>query len=131
MIAPPVLTLHLFVAGQLRSRLNGSGSRAHWSRISRDARAWHELTHVAWLMAGKPTWDGPAVVTFTAYVGRLWDTDNLPASIKNIRDAAVKLILGTDDGPRCGHVFFYNQEVRPMGERGVLVTVVPLERRGA
>ena len=122
---PPPLTMTLFVPGQLTSRLNGSSSRAHWSAISRASAEWKTRTRLTWLMAGQPQWDGPARVTFTAYVGRLWDDDNLPAAIKSIRDTCVPLILGGDDGPRCGHTFAYRQEVRPASARGVLITVEP------
>lgn len=120
-----VLTITLFVPGQLHSRLNGSGSRAHWSKISRNAREWRERTWAAWYEADRPTHEGPATVMFTVYVGRLWDDDNLPAAVKVIRDAAVNAILNTDDGPTSGHAFHYRQEVRPQGERGVLIEVTP------
>jgi hypothetical protein len=119
--------IQVFVPGRLTSRLNGSASRAHWSVISRSAADWRDDTSVAWIVAGRPSWDGPAAVTFTAYVGALWDDDNLAAAIKPVRDKAVELILGTDDGPTCGHTFHYAQEVRPGKERGVLITVTPLE----
>lgn len=125
MTAAPV-TIQVFVPGQLRSRLNGSGSRAHWSKISEESRRWRNRTLGHWLGAGQPTWDGPATVTFTAYVGRLWDSDNLPAAIKSVRDEAVRLILHTDDGPACGHEFVYRQEVRrDPADRGVLIEVTP------
>lgn len=120
------LTLTLFVPGQLRSRLNGSGSRAHWSRILAESARWRTATTAAWLLADKPTWTGPGAIRFTAYVGRLWDDDNLAAALKAIRDTSVRRICGTDDGPRCGHRFVYKQEVRPPTERGVLVTIEPL-----
>ncbi|HSE03750.1 MAG TPA: hypothetical protein VLK35_06300, partial [Methylomirabilota bacterium] len=84
-----------------------------------------QAVHAAWLTGGKPMWDGPAAITFTAHVGRLWDDDNLPAAMKVHRDTAVRLILGTDDGPTCGHSFHYAQEVRPASERGVLIEVTP------
>lgn len=121
-----VLTITLFVFGQLRSRLNGSGSRAHWSKIMAESNRWRTATTAAYLLAGCPTWDGSAQITFTAYVGRLWDDDNLPAALKVIRDTSVKAILGTDDGPTCGHTFTYRQEVRrDPAERGVLISVTP------
>ncbi len=121
------LTIQVYVPMQLYSRTNGSRSRAHWSRISEAARNQRAWTTLAWMNAGRPTWSGPAVVTFTARVARLWDDDNLPPALKAIRDEAVFRILGTDDGPACGHSFVYEQEVRPAGERGVLIQVTPKE----
>src|SRR6185295_147845 len=110
--SPPTgeVTITLFVPGILRSRLNGSGSRAHWSKISAEARRWRQRVHWYWLAAGQPTWRGPATVTFTAYVKRPWDDDNLPAAIKSLRDEACVRILQSDDGPTCGHAFKYAQE---------------------
>src|SRR5512144_1942442 len=105
MIETPVLTVRIFVPGQLTSRLNGSASRAHWSVISREATRWKQATTAAWLAAHKPTAWGPATVTFTAYVGRLWDDDGIPAALKHVRDTAVRLILNSDDGPTRGLTF--------------------------
>jgi hypothetical protein len=119
------LTITLFVPGKLRARLNGSGSRAHWRVIAQETNGVRDKTLAAFALAGYPTWKGPADVTFTAYVGRLWDDDNLPAAIKVIRDTSVRMILGTDDGPTCGHTFTYRQEVRPASERGVVIEVTP------
>jgi len=117
--------IQLFIAGRLTNPLNGSLSRAHWSRKSEWANGWKHRTKIAWLMAGKPTWDGPAIVTFHGRVARLFDDEGFIASCKPCRDAAVTLILGTGDGPTCGHEFHYRQEVRPAAERGVLVEVMP------
>lgn len=124
------LTIRIFVPGMLRSRLNGTGSRAHWSSLSHDAYLTKERTTVAWMLAGRPTWSGHAQVTFTAYVGQLWDSDNLPAALKVQRDVMVRLVLGTDDGPKSGHRFMYQQEVRPANARGVLIEIRPLTREG-
>lgn len=117
-------TLTMFVPGKLTSRLNGGLSRANRWRIKAWKDEWHERVAMAWMVSDKPTYHGKATVTFTAYVARLHDDDNLPAAIKACRDAAVKLILGTDDGPKSGHTFVYAQEVKP-ANRGVLITVVP------
>lgn len=126
-LAERVLMIQVFVPVILHSRTNGSGSRAHWSVISAAARDARAFTTAAWIRAGKPTWKGPATVTMTAYVGRLWDGDNLAAALKSYRDQAVKDVLGSDDGPRSGHAFPPpEQAVRPKHERGVLIQISPL-----
>lgn len=118
------LTIRLFVAGKLTNPLNGS--HQHWTTRAKWAEQWRTRTQVAWLQAGGPMVEATAaVVTFTAQVGRRFDDDNLAACLKPVRDAAVRAILGTDDGPTCGHLFRYNQEVRPVAERGVLIEVRP------
>lgn len=139
------LTIRIFVPGMLRSRLNGTGSRAHWSSLSHDAYLTKERTTVAWMLAGRPTWSGHAQVTFTAYVGQLWDDDDLPAALKVHRDVGVGLVLGWEaqgvgkdgrpyrrakDGPKSGNKFIYQQEVRPANARGVLIEISPLTREG-
>ena len=116
------LAIQLFVPGRVTNVLNGS--HRTWHARHDWALTWRQRTAVAWLEAGRPTWAGPARITFTAYVGRLFDDDNLASCCKPIRDEAVKRVLGTDDGPTCGHTFFYGQQVRPH-YRGVLVTVEP------
>ena len=118
-----VLTITLFLPGVLTNPLNASGW-THWKR-SRWSANWKTIVHVRWLLADRPTWAGPATVTFTGQVRRLFDDEGFIAACKPIRDASVRLILGTDDGPRCGHRFFYAQQVRPAAERGVLVEVTP------
>ena len=118
------VTLQLFVPGRLTNPLNGS--HRHWSARAKWAQTWRIATQVAWLQAGQPTWPGAAHVTFVAQVRRRFDDDNLAACIKPVRDAAVRALFGTDDGPACGHWFSYRQEVRPGRAYGVLVVVEPL-----
>ena len=124
--APPApVTVTLFVPGRLTNPLNGS--HRHWSAHAKWAETWRTRTQVAWLRAGQPMYDGASCVTFVAQVPRRFDDDNLAACVKPIRDAAVRAILGTDDGPECGHWFTYTQEIRRgRWEHGVLVLVEPL-----
>ena len=116
------MTITLFVPGILVAPSNASGWS--WRERSRWALDCRERTQAAWLMAGRPTWEGLATVTFTGYVRRRFDDDNFPGCVKPIRDMAVSLICGTDDGPNCGHEFRYAQELGHT-ERGVLITVTP------
>jgi hypothetical protein len=118
----PVLTVTLFVPGRPTNPLNGS--HRHWSVRSKWASEWRHTTQLAWLEAGRPTLDGPARVTFTVYVGRLFDDDAVPAICKIVRDTAVRVLLNSDDGPSSGHEFRYRQERRP-DLRGILVEVEP------
>lgn len=117
-------TVTLFVPGRVTNPLNGS--HRHWSVRAKWAEGWRTVTQVAWIKAGQPAMEGPARVTFTAHVHRLFDDDNLAACVKPVRDAAVRAILGTDDGPKCGHQFVYRQELTPKEIRGVLITVEAL-----
>lgn len=121
--APPSLKIQVFVYGKVSNPMNGS--HRHWSMRAKWADVWRERTRVSWMVCGQPTWSGPACVTFTAHVARFFDDDNLPPCLKPVRDEAVLRILGTDDGPTCGHTFVYQQEVRPPSERGVLITITP------
>lgn len=116
--------LQLFVPGRLTNPLNGS--HRHWSQLAKWAGGWRTKTQLEWLAAGQPMWEGPARITFTAVVRRRFDDDNLAACIKPVRDAAVRAICGTDDGPNCGHWFVYKQSVASGTEPGVLITVGPL-----
>ena len=116
--------IQLVVPGRVTNPLNGS--HRHWTAHARWAHAWRERTQAAWLAAGRPTWAGPATVTFTVTAPRRFDDDGLAACVKPVRDQAVRCLLDSDDGPACGHRFVYKQEVRPPAERGVLVTVEPL-----
>jgi hypothetical protein len=119
----PVLTVTLFCPGKPVNVLNGS--HRHWSVRAKWASAWRHTTQLAWLEAGRPTLDGPARVTFTVYVGRLFDDDALGAIVKPVRDQAVRLICQSGDGPGSGHSFSYKQE-RRSDLRGVLVEATPL-----
>jgi hypothetical protein len=138
--ATGTLTIQLWVAGKLINPLN---ARGYWNAIKEGLR-WKKTTRLAWMEAGQPSWDGPATFGMTAYVGRLWDDEEgLGASLKYVRDEAVRLILDgnpprrqdkngrlydapANDGPDSGHVFLPpRQEVRPARERGVLVEISP------
>ena len=111
--------INLFVAGKVTSPMN---RRTHWTERSLWASEWRQRVRLIWLERGRPMWDGPAHFQFTAYVAKLYDSDNLPPALKPIRDEAVACICGTDDGPRSGHRFSYCQEIKPH-YRGVLITV--------
>jgi hypothetical protein len=88
------------------------------------ASEWKHTVRLVWLEAGRPQHDGPAAITFTGYVARRFDDDGFPACCKPLRDEAVRLICGTDDGPNCGHTFAYRQIVKPE-YRGCLIEVAP------
>lgn len=111
-----------FVPGALINPLNGSFSRAHWSKKSAWANEWRERTRACWLMADVRPFDDLRLkrrITFKAIVARPWDDDNLPAAIKPIRDALVGSFIHTD-APGC-HEFVYRQVTGK--QRGVWVTV--------
>lgn len=113
------VTLQVFVPGKVTSPMN---RRTHWTERSLWASEWRQRVRLVWLERGRPMWDGPACYTFTAYVARLFDDDNLPAAIKPVRDEAVRCISGSDDGPKSGHRFRYKQEIKP-AYRGVHIEV--------
>ena len=116
------ITLQLFCPGRLKNPLNASGW-SHWQRM-KWASEWKHTVRLVWLEAGRPQHDGPAAITFTGYVARRFDDDGFPACCKPLRDEAVRLICGTDDGPNCGHTFAYRQIVKPE-YRGCLIEVAP------
>ena len=122
------MNLEIFVPGKLSNPLNGSWGG--WRKHARLARSWRDRTtqrlfvramedsqlKTGGFLAAKKQ------VIFTAYVGRLWDDDNLPAALKPVRDAVAAHCCGGDDGPRSGHRFEYGQLV-VRGQRGVRVSV--------
>lgn len=139
-VIPLPLTIRLFVSGVVRNPLNTHGATR--ARIAEGLR-WKQATRVCWLEAGQPQWAGPMTVQLTAYVTRLWDSEEgLGAAVKYVRDEAVRLILDgnpprrqdrrghwypapANDGPKSGHVFQpVRQEIRP-ARRGVLVEMTP------
>jgi len=121
------VSLSLFVPGGLQNPLNGSLSRAHWSRKAKWAKAWKARTRAIWLheeVGPLPDLHRPKRITFTARVGSLWDDDNLPAGIKPVRDALIGLVIQSD-APDSGHMFIYTQII-DRSRRGVEVTVEAL-----
>ena len=120
----PLVKIQVFVPGQLVNPLNGS--HGHWRVRYAVAQRWKVRTRLAWLEAGQPEWPRSAHFTFTAYTARLWDEEEgVMAACKHVRDVAVRSICSSDDSPTSGHAFSYRQEVRPPGERGVLIEVSP------
>jgi hypothetical protein len=117
-----VLTVTIFCPGVLKNPLNGS--HRHWSARAQWAQTWRVTTRLAWMQAGRPTLEGPCAFTFTAYVARRFDSDNLAACVKPIRDEAVACLCGGGDGPASGHAFVYQQE-RRAALRGVEIVVTP------
>lgn len=116
--------IEFFVPGQLRNPLNGSWGG--WRKHARLAQQWREKTAAAVFAADRVrVFPRLSRVTFTGYVGRLWDDDNLPAAIKPVRDMVARLYLAGDDSPRSGHEFVYRQTVE-RGKRGVGVRIEPL-----
>lgn len=120
------MTLNFFVPGRLQNPLNGSLSRAHWTRKRVWAETWKAETLLAIITAQPRRWTPaqialPNVVTFRAHVGKLWDDDNVPAGLKPVRDALIGRIIDSD-APDSGHRFVYSQVV-DRERRGVEVTV--------
>lgn len=134
------MTLQLFVPGMLVNPLNGGRSR--WATM-RQGLKWKRNVRLAWLKAGKPSWDGPATMALTCFVGGCWDAGALEGATKHLRDEAVRLMLDgnpprrrdkrgrwydvpANDGPHSGHAFPPpQQEIRRRAERGVLIQVTP------
>lgn len=119
------MKVEFFVPGQLVNPLNGSLSRAHWSKKSKWAGEWKKTARLAYMMSYPPA-DVihprvPKRVTFTAHVGGQWDDDNLPAGIKPVRDSLIGPLIHSD-APNSGHTFVYRQVIARK-RRGVLVTV--------
>lgn len=134
-----VLTITLFVKGELVNPKNG-GRHGHWAKTAAWKYEWRRQVRLAWLDAGRPKMAGPALITFTAHVGRLWDPTNLALGVAPVQDEAMYLMCeGAEDrptkdgriqrvapdGPEHGHQIVITQAVRP-DYRGVLVTVTPL-----
>ena len=118
------MRVDLFVPGPIQNPLNGLLSRAHWTRKSKWANGWKASTKAVWWrdIGGRlPDRHRPKRVMFVAHVGAKWDTDNLPAAIKPIRDALIGLAIHSD-GPDSGHEFVYRQLV-DRKHRGVEITV--------
>lgn len=112
-----------FVPGVLVNPLNGSLSRAHWTRKSAWANGWKDRTRAVWRIhsAPLPNLAMPKRITFLARVGAQWDDDNLPAALKPCRDALIGYAIHSD-APTAGHVFKYRQVV-DRTRRGVQITV--------
>jgi hypothetical protein len=124
------LILDVFIPGKLRNPLNGSWGG--WQKHAQLAKQWRHRTALEilgdWILAGRPPRaqaSTPKLVTFTAHVGRLWDTDNLPGGIKPVRDGLVDAKIIDSDAPGSGHRFVYEQRV-DHANRGVQITVEPL-----
>lgn len=118
--------IHLFVPGRLQNPLNGSLSRAHWSRKSRWATGWKDRTRLLWCnqeVGPLPDLHTAKRITFLARVGAKWDDDNLPGAIKPIRDALIRLVIHSD-APDSGHEFLYRQVI-DRKHRGVEITIEP------
>ena len=117
--------LEVFVTGRLVNPMNGAWG--HWYKHARIARDWRQRTaqafwaekhaHGRWVV----DLHTPKIVTFTAHVGQLWDTDGLPGAIKPIRDALQGVAIHSD-GPTSGHTFVY-QQVVDRATRGVQITI--------
>jgi hypothetical protein len=127
-----VVTLTVWIPGKLENPLNGSLSRAHWTKKSRWARTRREAAQMHFLEAlgtGKrskrPDPKAPKLVTFRCYVGAEWDDDNLRAACKPVRDSLKDMKIIDDDRPSAGHTFTYEQEIRrgKDAKRGVEVCV--------
>ena len=123
------MKLEVFVPGPLYNPTNGS--QGAWRKHARWTQQWRNRTEqrllLVKLLGDDPRWRAvdPAVpkrVTFLAHTARRWDSDNLCAGIKPIRDGVISAHLIDSDGPDSGHEFVYQQRIKP-DERGVLITV--------
>lgn len=131
-VKEPGELLAIFVAGPVKNPLNGSLSRAHWSKKSRWAKGWRERTQMVLLEAIQALPFGmlpadkraPKLCEFTAHLVRRMDDDNLAASMKPCRDALKDMRVIHEDDPTSGHVFRYRQ-TNVSGRRGVEIRVSP------
>ncbi|HJY45834.1 MAG TPA: hypothetical protein VJ301_14525 [Propionibacteriaceae bacterium] len=108
---------------------NPLNAREHWSRRAKRAARQRSLVALTLFKAlGTRSLEVPPTrakhVTFTAYVGRGFDDDNLQAALKSIRDGLMEAHVIHGDGPRHGHVFEYEQRRGiPTAKQGVRVSV--------
>lgn len=120
---PNAAAVKMYVRGKLKNPLNGS--HRHWSVKAKERARWREMILAAWKEMGQPTMaPGPKRVHFHAFTWNEMDTDGLVASLKPCRDALVDARLISDDSPRAGNRFTYDQEIRRK-LRGVEITVEP------
>ena len=119
--------MELWIDTRLVNPLN---EREHWGRRSKRNARQKDLVCLTLLQALGAKWHIEADpsrqkrVHFTAYVGRGFDTDNLQASLKAIRDGLVEARLIDGDAPRNGHVFTYSQVPGiPTAKQGVRISV--------
>jgi len=131
-VKEPGEILAVFVAGPVTNPLNGSLSRAHWTKKSRWAKDWRERTQMVLLEAIQALPFGllpcdkaaPKCIEFTVHLVRRMDDDNLAASVKPCRDALRDMRVIHDDDPESGHLFRYRQ-TNESGKRGVEIRVSP------
>jgi len=114
------MRLQFFVPGIL---VNPTNQRWHWTKRRAWAKQWREAgAFLCRVTRGlhHPMWD-PKSINFHCRVRRMFDTDNLAACCKPLRDGIADE-LGVSDGPKGGIVWTYTQIVDRKAP-GVLVTV--------
>ena len=104
---------------------SGLNGREHWRAKARRVKHERIATRLAWFAAGRPTITPPCAVRLVRVSPgtRRTDDDNLPGTLKAVRDV-VAAIAGVDDGdPRWA--WSYGQERGGWGVR------VEIEETGA
>lgn len=111
----------IFVAGKL---INLKKNRAHWSSAISYKRTWRQKVKLACRLDGASfVSSAPKWVYLTANVWNLFDEqDGLRAALSPVLDGLQDAGAIHDDGPACGHVFFYGQ-VLNRRNLGVTITV--------
>ena len=99
-----------------------TNTRGHWTRKYGPAKAQRAATATAWVIAGKPSFRLPVRVSLTRIAPQRLDSDNLPASLKSIRDEIAKQ-LGVDDRRDDLVGWVYDQE-KPKTPRTYAVRVM-------
>lgn len=100
--------------------------REHWAVRHRRAKAQREAVRLIWqTVVKKRRVELPCVVILTRIAPGLLDSDNLPASMKSVRDEIADL-LGVDDRDPCV-AWHYRQERSKRGQYTVRVDIVSVE----
>ncbi len=100
--------------------VSGLNVREHWAKRSRRVKAERFATFVELHRIARVIPRLPVVVTLVRRATRLLDTDNLPGSMKAVRDQIAEF-FGVTDGPAETRIrWVYGQE---KGPAAVLVTI--------
>ncbi len=109
--------------------VNPLNHRQHWRAVSRRGNREKQMASYYLRATGKSPLRPPCVVKLVRVYGkgcRHWDDDAVPAAMKHIRDS-VAAWLGTDDGPKSGIKWEYDQE---RGDQaGVRITIEEISEK--
>ncbi len=109
----------VFIFGKLQ---NAANRREHWTEGASYKRVWRQKV---WLAFRQYVYAPgiPKRVSIAANVWNLFDAhDGLRLACKPIVDGLVDAAVIHSDGPDCGHVFEYSQEIHRQ-QLGVAITV--------